>query len=90
MTEVVKSADGTSLGKRSLWSRGQASVASTSATTGGLIMSQRMSSPENSYRGEAETPERSQSEVSSFTRPATHRRPILLRAFLHRNAHWRS
>ncbi len=34
MTEVVKSADGTSLGKRSLWSRGQASVASTSATGG--------------------------------------------------------
>ena len=34
MTEVVKSADGTSLGKCSLWSRGQASVASTSATGG--------------------------------------------------------
>src|SRR5688572_3073138 len=28
MTEVVKSADGTTLGKSSLWSRGQASVAS--------------------------------------------------------------
>jgi hypothetical protein len=84
MIEVVKSADGTTLGKRSLWSRDQTPVASTSATVGHTCPSQCLI--QTSRTGaEADTPERSQSDVPSLTRPSP--AALLLGAFLHWNTH---
>jgi hypothetical protein len=40
------------------------------APRAGIIMSQRMSYPDNLYQGEADTPQRSQSEILSITRPS--------------------